>query len=279
MGEARRGINFSETIVLDRQNIYMRDEEYQWACSFLDIPFISDDSFADGLFVGLGAKILRYLDNSPYEGADLIHALNLPIPGSLEQKWSCIIDAGTLEHVFNFPEAIKNLMRLVKEGGHLLFITPWNGFAGHGFYQFSPEVFFRVLSEENGFAMEKMLLSHQGHWFSVEDPDRLQARVEATSCGPLELYLSARRIRVSPIFSRFPQQSDYQRTWLAGGSAANPSPGMLGQWKSRLIARSPFLAWLQNVWRRNKIARANKINRAPWAKRLPQKNGIPLSPS
>jgi hypothetical protein len=92
-------------------------------------------------------------------------------------------------------------------------------------------------------------------------------------------HISARRVRISPVFSRFPQQSDYQRAWLVGGSTANPSPGMLGPWKSRLIARSPFLAWLQDVWRRKKIARANKINRAPWAKRLPQKNGIPLSPS
>ena len=194
VGEARRGINFGETLVLGRQSIYMKGEEYQRACSYLDIPFSPDDSFADGFFVGLGAKILRYLDNSPYEGADLIHDLNLPIPASLEQKWSCVIDAGTLEHVFNFPEAIKNLMRLVKEGGHLLFITPWNGFAGHGFYQFSPEVFFRVLSQENGFAVEKMLVSHQGQWFSVEDPDHLRARVEATSCGPLEPIVTGKQI-------------------------------------------------------------------------------------
>ena len=68
VGEARRGINFSETLVLGRQGIYMRDEEYRQVCSYLDIPFPPDDSFADGFFMGLGAKILRYLENSSSVG-------------------------------------------------------------------------------------------------------------------------------------------------------------------------------------------------------------------
>lgn len=261
---------------MDRQNIYMRDEEYQWACSFLDIPFISDDSFADGLFVGLGAKILRYLDNSPYEGADLIHALNLPIPGSLEQKWSCVIDDGTLEHMLNFPEAIKNSMGLFKEGGHLLFITPCNGFAGHGFYQFSPEVFFRVLSDDNGFRVKRMLMHQGGKWFSIKDPQTLGYRVEIHDCRPTLLYVSARRLNLSPIFSQWPQQSDYSKAWSPGA----PTHGESAHSKSprRFLAANQnfFLEFVRALWRRQKSRRHQRTRQSLWAQRWPERHGAPI---
>jgi hypothetical protein len=49
------------------------------------------------------------------------------------------IDGGTLEYVFNLPMAVGNLMGLVK-GGAAYTQSPCNSLAGHGFYQFSPEI-------------------------------------------------------------------------------------------------------------------------------------------
>ena len=70
----------------------------------------------------------------------------------LKNKYTLVIDGGCLEHIFNFPVAIKNCMEMLQEGGHFIGITPANNLMGHGFYQFSPELYFRIFSKENGFA-------------------------------------------------------------------------------------------------------------------------------
>ena len=91
------------------------------------------------------------IDASAYENATMVHDMNLPVGDELKQKFSVVIDGGTLEHVFNFPTAIRNCMEMLKVGGHFFAHTMANNFMGHGFYQFSPELFYRVFSPENGF--------------------------------------------------------------------------------------------------------------------------------
>ena len=83
-----------------------------------------------------------------------------------------MLDSGSLEHVFNFPIAIANCMALTEVGGHFVAITPANNWCGHGFYQFSPELFYRVLCAENGFRVERMIVAEcpDGTWLEVADP-------------------------------------------------------------------------------------------------------------
>ena len=68
----------------------------------------------------LGAGTVAAMDASTYEGAAIVHDLNQPVPPDLEERLDVVIDGGTLEHVFNFPVAIANCMRLLKTGGHLI---------------------------------------------------------------------------------------------------------------------------------------------------------------
>jgi hypothetical protein len=82
------------------------------------------------------------LDNSAYEGAAIVIDLNAPLPDALKNRFTAVIDGGCLEHIFNFPQAIKNSMEMLSIGGHFLGITPANNFCGHGFYQFSPGALF-----------------------------------------------------------------------------------------------------------------------------------------
>ena len=42
---------------------------------------------------------------------------------------------------------------------HFVRITPANNFFGHGFYQFTPELFFRIFSAANGFEVERSSFS------------------------------------------------------------------------------------------------------------------------
>jgi hypothetical protein len=68
-------------------------------------------SYSDGFLKEfLGAQSISILDYSSYEGANIIHDLNSPVPQNLEGRFDAVIDSGSLEHVFNFPIAIANIM-------------------------------------------------------------------------------------------------------------------------------------------------------------------------
>ncbi|MDR1149764.1 MAG: class I SAM-dependent methyltransferase, partial [Spirochaetaceae bacterium] len=86
------------------------------------------------MFKHFGAVTVDSIDYSDYEGASIVHDMNLPVPGHLKEKYDCVWDGGALEHVFNYPTAIKNCMDMVKIGGHLILETPCNNQCGHGFY-------------------------------------------------------------------------------------------------------------------------------------------------
>ncbi len=128
-----------------------------------------------------------------------------------------MLDVGSLEHVFDFPCAIRNLMRMVEIGGHLILVTPTNNEAGHGFYQFSPELLFRVLSSRFGFEVEEMLIKELGRprarWYRVSDPELLRCRAQFRSRNVTYLYVRARRVGAVTNFAPPPQQSDYAAAW------------------------------------------------------------------
>jgi hypothetical protein len=171
----------------------------------------------------LGVDELEILDNSAYEGATLIHDLNQQIPESLCAHFDAVIDAGTLEHVFNFPVALANLMKMVKVGGSIFITTPANNLCGHGFYQFSPELFFRAFTAENGFNLLRVVflecrfpsveLLPVRRAYSVTDPAALRKRVGLLSTRPVMMTVEAVKTADSSAFAVFPQQSDYVTMW------------------------------------------------------------------
>lgn len=174
------------------------------------------DGFAEGFLAVLGATQVESIDNSAYERATHVADMNLPIPSTLKSRYSAVLDSGSTEHVFNYPQAIRNCMEMVEVGGHYLGIVPANNLCGHGFYQFSPELIFRVFSEENGFAVERVYIADQipgANWLRCPDPATLGRRVEFSTRQPAYVYVRARRVAARPIFESFPQQSDYVRYW------------------------------------------------------------------
>jgi hypothetical protein len=78
--------------------------------------FIRDDVF----FRLLGVPTIRALDHTNYEGADLIHDLNTPIPASLEGIADFVLDGSTLDNVFNPAQALQNIGRMLRPGGRYL---------------------------------------------------------------------------------------------------------------------------------------------------------------
>ncbi|MBI3417560.1 MAG: hypothetical protein HY043_19895 [Verrucomicrobia bacterium] len=220
----QQGVSFKKCVTLGRQHYLPSNRESRalltrWGLKPDAYPKLMEGEYprySEAFWEVLGAKELDTMDASSFEGATLLHDLNQPIPDRLRQAYDTVCDAGTLEHVFNFPMAIRNCMEMVKLGGHFFAFTTANNYFGHGFYQFSPELFFRVLSPKNGFRVERMVAVEYGprrRWFEVSDPEAVRARVTLVNNFPLLIFLRAKKVAEVPVLLEAPQQSDYFEVW------------------------------------------------------------------
>jgi hypothetical protein len=275
LAEKKRGLALGRLLTLGRQEVYMGDRDYNRILNELGrsrtIPTYGDD-----FFQGLGAGSLEVMDASPYEGADVIHDLNEPIGPELHSRFDTVIDGGTLEHVFHFPNSIRTCMELVKTGGHLILMTPWHNYSGHGFYQFSPELFYNILSPANGYVMERMLMVSEGYWYGIRNPSEIQRRIEVSTADSIDLYIIAKRTGSGSIFQTWPQQSDYSAAWKQG-SYGHSSKKASRTFKDEITSRSPFLESLQSKWRRHKAGRLLSPAKNPGMIRLCRSHEIPCA--
>jgi hypothetical protein len=128
-----------------------------------------------------------------------------------------IFDGGTLEHIFNTPVAVANIMNMLQVGGAYLLVTAANSYLGHGFYQFSPEWAYRTFSPEQGFEVISCYLVNCDRKYDLipaVDPADLGKRVELfTISVPAYLMVAARKMASIKPFEKWPQQSDYVTQW------------------------------------------------------------------
>ncbi len=218
----KRGVDFGDVLMIGRQdlNVYPAKMLAVLAEAGLPNKFFApgapDTGYAEPVFKSLGARNIWSLDASGFEGADFKHDLNQPVGTDLKARFDLVYDGGTLEHVFNFPVALQNCMEMVREGGRLIMHTVTNNWCGHGFYQFSPELFYTVFCADNGFEVERMILhivGPYGRWYEVANPQAIRSRIELVNCFPLQLLIQAHRTSIVPLFVRPPQQSDYTSRW------------------------------------------------------------------
>ncbi|HEY8559154.1 MAG TPA: class I SAM-dependent methyltransferase [Pyrinomonadaceae bacterium] len=248
------GVSFSETAMLGRQTMMTTAAQLTDILSQIDLRLTETEAenllaegFAEPFLKLLGAQKATSFDASDFENATFVHDFNRPIPERFKNKFSVVIDGGTLEHVFNFPTAIKNCMEMVAEGGHFISLSPANNYMGHGFYQFSPELFFRVLDASNGFRIERLFIYEQSiapEWFAVSDPDAIKDRVTLVNDQPSLMLILAKKIETVEIFKEFPQQSDYVVRWH--GKEGDDFERLNGSTTPKLslarILRTPFAA-------------------------------------
>jgi SAM-dependent methyltransferase len=229
MGIDHHGLNFlryakkkrllGDTVTIGRQGIHVFEptlkELVQTKSSYMKQEYCEEL-----LTEYFGATTVDSIDNSDFEKATYIHDMNEPLPKSLYGKYDTVIDGGTLEHVYNAPQALKNCSQLCKPGGQILHILPANNYCGHGFWQYSPELFFSLYSEKNGYSETEVFmadLSDTTKWYQVKKPvDGDRALVTSSTA----LYALAKTVLTGPDFSHSRiQQSDYLYEW------ANASPG------------------------------------------------------
>ncbi len=237
------GAAFDRTATIGRQTNYLGYAPTEAMQRFprlagIDASILEAAYAEPFLFKILGASEVDSFDISQYEGATILHDLNTPLPTAYHARYDAVIEGGSLEHVFNFPVALVNCMKMLKLGGSLFLSLPVNNFAGHGFYQFSPELFFRVFNAQNGFALKSVVLAES--WligiergvrfplYQVSDPASTGGRVNLVNSYPTFALVHTVRTGNVPE-TIFVQQSDYVDVWAQERTKTNFSGAKTAQ--------------------------------------------------
>lgn len=105
---------------------------------------------AQTVFTLLGAENVFVADYSKYENPDIVIDLNSPIDNEYCEKFDVLLDGGTLEHIFDIPTALFNIVKMLKKGGEAILVLPASNAIDHGFYSISPTLLYDFFSN-NGF--------------------------------------------------------------------------------------------------------------------------------
>ena len=197
------------TITLGRQAVHLGPYAIR---RWLGPDSRQDDYCEDLLASRFGATSVDSIDNSQYENATIVADLNLPIPNQFSGGYDSIIDFGCLEHIFDVAQALRNVAAMCKIGGRILHLLPSNGFCGHGFYQFSPELFFSCYSAENGFDETELYfadLLDTSHWYRITPPEPGK-RINVRSSHEIYVIVVTKRVAATQPSI---QQSDYVHAW------------------------------------------------------------------
>lgn len=158
---------------------------------------------------GFDPANVHALDVDEFEGATLIHDLNLPIMSAAE--FDVVLDSGTIEHVFSLKDSLFNVARLTKRGGRTILLSPAD-MLNHGFINVNAELF-RDFFTSNGFrelALKYILFPRNArtrHYLQF-DPAALTTSVPAYNALVYGVYQ-----KESDEQLRVPQQGYYGGLW------------------------------------------------------------------
>jgi SAM-dependent methyltransferase len=247
MDEAKRR-PFSGTVLqLGKQDVWLDEAELEEVAQYVGFHLrpvahkqLVNSQFRPGktvvsdrhFFESLGFSEVISLDASGFEGATIVHDLNLPSPPEhLRQRFDVIVNFGTLEHVFHLPNALRNIHEMLKSNGRVIHSTPASNALEHGFYMFSP-CFLLDYYRQNGYDIGDFKLVRYRiatiHKF-VEVLDYPVDRGWGDSTGRLDdaVYsLYAVMVKSATAKTDFvPQQNHYIRLWrdtVATPQSADP---------------------------------------------------------
>ena len=124
------------------------------------------------IFHALGIDSVKALDASPYEGAEIVHDLNRPLPDNFKEIADFIVDGSTLDNVFDPAMTLRNCAQLLRPGGRLLAINTLN--TRDGAYTICSPDWFLDYFVENGFSDCKVYVcagfagSYNSYWLDTE---------------------------------------------------------------------------------------------------------------
>jgi hypothetical protein len=268
--KTRYGVALTHTATMGRQQLLLSASalhkilgSFGYSLSLLECADLvhRDGGFADSLLTFLGAEEVRSFDVSPYEGASDVHDFNAELDPEHHLQFDLVFDGGSLQHIFFATTALQNYMNMVRVGGHLIVMSPANNRLGHGFYQFSPEFYYRSLSGENGFEICRASV-FEGHadpvWYDAVDPATIGGGSEAVTRRPTTLAVIARKTADVCPFTRPPQQTLYVEAWKTEGPLVVHEHRPLVQTARGFVPESSrsFFRWARGLLSRRRYASA-----------------------
>ena len=182
--------------------------------------------------LGFEQKNIYAMDINNFEGADIVHDLNMPISDSLRSQFDLVYDGGTSEHVFSSKDCFFNVCAMTKVGGLIVNASPCD-YINHGFVNFNAELF-RDCFGTNGFEeiyvkyiARPRITPRTGQYYLEFSPDAFNY-----SLAPYyltEVFSVYRKIEERPL--RIPQQGFYKSLWTGVERVtAGPSRSKLGSY-------------------------------------------------
>jgi hypothetical protein len=222
---------FGRVATIGRQELGLDKEE---VCSLIGVrPEYKHEKYCESLLLQhFGAACVDSWDFSDYEGASHIVDMNKPLHEKLS-TYDTVIDAGSLEHVYNAPQALLNVSNLCCDGGQILHVLPGNNFCGHGFWHFSPELFFSLYCEANGYSETRVFLASEYRtdvWYEVVKPEHGQ-RANVISFTPT--FVLCRTVKARESSHDSVQQSDYIHIWQQN-EVTQPPVEVRPMWRAKL---------------------------------------------
>jgi hypothetical protein len=191
--------------------------------------------YCEWVLRAIGADNVASLDISDYE--DATHIGDLGAPMTLPRAYDTVIDAGSLEHVFDVATAFRNLISFTATGGRIVHVLPVNNLSGHGFWQFSSDLIYALYSDQNGFADTRVYYAssiNQGEWRLVPPP-QVGTRTELVSLEPVILLsVTTKQCEVDALRV---VQPFYDLAWSEGADVLVSHPPSRSNWLRALLTR------------------------------------------
>ena len=214
--------NKNAALTLGRQGLHMSLDIINYILTnygHLNLIDKVHGKYCEKLFEEFGFNELDSLDYSSYEGASIIHDMNKPL--EVTKKYDYIYDGGTIEHIFNAPQVLENIINLLEIDGIFCSVTCNNNFSGHGMYQFSPEFFLSTLTPKYGMEIKELFIakinSKYENWINVNSYKgwRNNSRISTNE----EVYIITVAKKISDVRENLilnpPQQYSYENVdWL-----------------------------------------------------------------
>ena len=187
---------------------------------------IRDHGYADAMWDEFDFGHVESMDMSDFEAADHVHDLNVPVDPALHGKFDFIFDGGTIEHVFNVPQALANVFNMLKTGGTFVSANGMNGWYGHGLYQFNPDLVWSYWQRAAGCeVVQCVALPKDPNHPGVDMPDpanegvRLRKLWQQLPRDQIYLYYQIKKTEGAALTGPA-MQSDYQNRWDKAAEAA-----------------------------------------------------------
>jgi hypothetical protein len=206
----------------------------------------TEASYCEWAFAALGADAVESVDVSDYEHATYV--ADLGKPALLPARFDTVIDAGSLEHVFDVVTAFRNVIGFAAENGRIVHVLPVNNLSGHGFWQFSSDLLYALYSPHNGFAETRVYYAsslNPDEWRLVPEP-KPGTRTELVSIEPVILLSVTSKLR--DVAELAVMQPFYAKAWDEHDAAQVASAPRSGRKALAAFRRFGLYRLLRNAW-------------------------------